>query len=218
MIDAVIFDLDGTLVDSLAGIEYAADAAWAAIRPDRACPPLRPLIGPPIRDMFQRAWPDATTETLLALEHAFREVYDRDGWRMTTTYPGVIETLASIVTAGFLCLGVTNKPQFATQRILEHCTLKKYFREFLSPDSGEPIYASKADAVSALLVRHSLNPSATLLVGDSLDDARAAQACGLQFAAFTGGYGQVEQQIDFPIELKFARFTDLLYVIDKGGA
>jgi phosphoglycolate phosphatase len=218
MIDALIFDLDGTLVDSLPGIEYAAQAAWRAVQPDRPCPPLRPLIGPPIRVMFHRAWPEATTDTLQALERAFRKAYDTGGWQKTTTYPGVIETLARLSSAGHMCLGVTNKPQFATQRILEHCGLKNYFREFFSPDSGEPTFKSKADAVSVLLARYDLIPENTLLTGDSLDDARAAQVCGLRFAAFTGGYGQIEQQTGLPIDLRFECFADLFHFVGSQGA
>jgi len=212
--DALIFDLDGTLVDSLPGIESAAQTAWGIVQPDRPCPALRPLIGPPIREMFQRAWPDVPAETLQALERAFRKAYDSEGWQMTTAYPEVVETLASFNAAGLMCLGVTNKPQFATQRILEHCRLKPHFREFLSPDSTDPAFKSKAEAVAVLLTRYDLHPNHTLLVGDSLDDARAAQACDLQFAAFIGGYGQVEPQTGLPIDLRFECFTDLLHFVE----
>jgi len=214
MIDALIFDLDGTLVDSLPGIEYAAQVAWNVVQPDRPCPALRPLIGPPIRQMFQRAWPEVSAEILQALEHAFRQSYDTEGWQKTTAYPEVVETLACFNAAGLMCLGVTNKPHFATQRILAHSELKPHFREFLSPDSRDPAFASKAEAVSVLLTRYHLQSDHVLLVGDSPDDARAAQACGLRFAAFTGGYGQVSHS-DLPGAVTFDRFADLLRFIES---
>ena len=217
MIDALIFDLDGTLVDSLPGIEYATQAAWEIVQPDRSCPALRPLIGPPIRQMFQRAWPEASAEALQALERAFRKAYDTEGWQKTATYPEVVETLTRFNASGLMCLGVTNKPHFATQRILEHCGLQPHFREFLSPDSCDPNFASKAEAVSVLLARYDLHSDRTLLIGDSSDDARAAQACGLQFAAFTGGYGQVPQS-DQPVAIRFACFADLLRFVESERA
>jgi phosphoglycolate phosphatase-like HAD superfamily hydrolase len=167
--------------------------------------------------MFQRAWPEASTDTLYALERAFRKIYDTDGWQKTTPYPGVVETLARLKATGHVCLGVTNKPRLATQRILEQCDLQSYFREFLSPDSGEPVYKSKAEAMFVLLARYHLNPSHTLLAGDSLDDARAAQECGLRFAAFTRGYGHIRHQTGLPIDLRFESFTDLLRFIDDEG-
>lgn len=214
MIEALIFDLDGTLVDSLLGIEHAAQAAWNVVQPDRPCPALRPLIGPPIRQMFQRAWPEVSAEKLQALELAFRQAYDTEGWQKTTAYPEVVATLARFNANGLMCLGVTNKPQFATQRILAHCELKPQFREFLSPDSRDPAFASKAEAVSVLLTRYHLQPDHVLLVGDSPDDAHAARSCDLRFAAFTGGYGQMPHS-DLPVAVTFDRFADLLRFVES---
>jgi phosphoglycolate phosphatase len=210
LVDAVIFDLDGTLVNSVPGIEYAAAAAWAAVQPGPPCPSLRSLIGPPIGEMFRRALPGADAATLIALEHTFRRVYDSEGWQKTVVYPGVPETLTALTASGVQCFGVTNKPSLPTQRILEHCGLRTYFRAFLSPDSVNPPYASKAKAVEALLTRHDLDSARTLFMGDSADDARAAHACGLRFAAFTGGYGQVQQ---FPVESVCAEFSDVLKLV-----
>jgi phosphoglycolate phosphatase len=166
------------------GIEYAAAAAWTAVQPG---PPLRTLIRPPIREMFRRALPDADAATLTALERAFRSVYDSDGWQKTVVYPGVPETLAALNADGVQCFGVTNKPSLPTQRVLEHCGLRTYFRAFLSPDSCTPQLVSKAEAVASLLAQYNLDPARTLLMGDSLDDARAAQACGLWMGAPTSG-------------------------------
>lgn len=214
LIDAVIFDLDGTLVDSMPGIEYAAAAAWAAVQPGPPCPSLRPLIGPPIREMFRKALPDADAATLAALERAFRSAYDGDGWQKTVVYPGVPETLAALTADGVQCFGVTNKPSLPTQQILQHCGLSAHFQAFLSPDSRMPPFASKAEAVASLLAQYNLDPARTLLMGDSLDDARAAQACGLWFAAFAGGYGWVHQQAEVPVALVCPRFADVLQLIE----
>jgi phosphoglycolate phosphatase len=164
--------------------------------------------------MFQRAWPEVPADILQALERAFRKSYDTEGWQRTTTYPEVVETLASLNAAGLMCLGVTNKPHFATQRILEHCELKPRFREFLSPDSRDPAFVSKAEAVSVLLARYELRSDHTLLIGDSPDDARAAQAIGLRFAAFTGGYGQVPHS-DLSVAVTLDRFADLLHFVES---
>ena len=212
MIDAVIFDLDGTLVDSVPGIEYAAAAAWAAVQPGPPCPPLRSLIGPPIREIFHQVLPGADSATLTALEGAFRNIYDLDGWKKTVAYPDVPETLASLTASGVQCFGVTNKPGLPTQRILEQCGLKAYFRAFLSPDSRKPPFASKAEAVASLLTEHGLDPARTLFMGDSVDDALAARACGLSFAAVRSGYGHAHLQIDHHITYTLNTCADLLCI------
>jgi phosphoglycolate phosphatase len=213
LVDAVIFDLDGTLVDSAPGIEYSATWAWTAVQPGPPCPPLRPLIGPPIREVFRLALPEADATILLALEHAFRSSYDSEGWQKTVVYPGVPKVLTTLTALGVQCFGVTNKPSLPTQRILEHCGLQTYFRAFLSPDSVTPPHASKAEAVEALLAQYDLDPARTLFMGDTTDDARAAHASGLRFAAFTGGYGQVHQQKEAPVALVCAEFADVLKLV-----
>ncbi len=212
-IDAVIFDLDGTLVDSMPGIEYAAEVAWAAVQPGPPCPPLRPLIGPPVREMFRRALSDAAVATLDALERAFRTAYDAEGWRRTAVYPGVLDTLAMLTAEGLQCFGVTNKPSLPTQRILDHCGLRSYFRVFLSPDTRIPRLASKAEAVAALLAEYALDRRQTAFMGDTPEDARAAEACGVRFVAFTGGYGWADQSAKSPADWVCADFSDLLAIV-----
>ena len=212
-IEAVIFDLDGTLVDSMPGIEYAAEVAWNAVQPGLPCPSLRPLIGPPIREMFRRALPDAAAATLDALERAFRAAYDTDGWRRTAVYPGVIETLARLAELSVRCFGVTNKPSLPTQRILDHCGLRPFFEAFLSPDAREPRFASKAEAVAALLAEYALDRTQTALMGDTPDDARAAAACELPFVAFAGGYGWTHPLAESSADWVCTEFPDLIVIL-----
>lgn len=217
-IETVIFDLDGTLVDSMPGIEYAAEVAWAAVQPGPPCPSLRPLIGPPIRSMFRRALPQAEVAALDALERAFRTAYDTEGWRRTAIYPGVLETLTALTAGGIHCFGVTNKPSLPTQRILDHLGLHPYFDVFLSPDSRVPRFASKAEAVAAILIEYALEPKHTVLIGDTTDDARAAVECGLRFIALTGGYGWANQPVEAPTGWACAQFSDVMMIVrDEAG-
>jgi phosphoglycolate phosphatase len=186
---AVIFDLDGTLVDSAPGIEFASQSAWTKILPDQTCPAMRPLMGPPIYEMFRQALPTASSGMLAELECSFREAYDGGGWKKAVPYSGVPEALQALKEHGVRCLGVTNKPALPTQRILAHCGLERSFEVFLSPDSRQPIFASKSAALQALLEEWSIDPRSGCFIGDTVDDALAARACRVAFIAYSGGYG-----------------------------
>jgi phosphoglycolate phosphatase len=79
-LQAALFDLDGTLVDSLPGIAFSVDAAIAESGLPVRRTDLRPLIGPPIREIFRQLLPQADALHLSSLEAAFRTSYDTGGW------------------------------------------------------------------------------------------------------------------------------------------
>src|SRR6476646_2656615 len=134
----VIFDLDGTLADSLPGIESAMRFALAACLPERTLPSMRNLIGPPISRMLGRLWPDLTDEQLANLVTAYRRSYDTEGWRLSNLCPGVPEPLAALNRQGVNLFVLTNKPFLASRRILEYTGVLSLFRDVVSPDSVEP--------------------------------------------------------------------------------
>lgn len=184
-----IFDLDGTLVDSLAGIEASANHALQLCLPGTCVPQLREQIGPPIAKMFRRLFPDQDEETMSALVAAFRQHYDTTGCRLSQLYPQVRETLAELAHRSAAMFVLTNKPQHATRVILEHNDVLKYFAEVVSPDSSTPAFATKIEAARAMHQRLQLEPEGTAIVGDGADDFAAAAACGFTFIFAEYGYG-----------------------------
>jgi phosphoglycolate phosphatase len=185
---SVFFDLDGTLVDSLPGIEYAVDSALAEWRLART-EPLRERIGPPIRSILQSVVGEATEEQLDRVERAFRTAYDSTGWRRTAPQAGAAEMLERLHAAGFLLFVVTNKPLDATEKILGLLGLRRYFREVLARNSVTPSFASKGQMIRVLLDRHALAPRDSLMVGDTGEDARAAAEAGIRAVIMAHGYG-----------------------------
>ena len=185
----VIFDLDGTLVDSRPGIDRAAATAVARVWPGRPAAGLAALIGPPIRAMLAAAYPDAAEADLDALVREFRAAYDGGDWRATTPYPGLAEVLDAIAAAGGQAFLVTNKPHAATRRILAHLGVAERFAATRAPDDPATPWNGKADALGGLIDRYSLVREASAYVGDSPDDRAAARAAGLPFVAAAYGYG-----------------------------
>ena len=208
-ITQLIFDLDGTLVDSFPGIAFSAEAALAQVLPRREVPDFRPFIGPPIREIFHRALLESDPEIIDRLEQSFRANYNSEGWRKTRTYPGVEKILAQACQSGRVCRVLTNKPKLPTHAILQHLGLDRFVAEVITPDTRSPAYASKIEAALNLKQRHGLAAEATLLVGDSEDVRAAAAACGFQFAAVTFGYGRAFASNEYPVRFRLECFEDL---------
>lgn len=209
----IVFDLDGTLIDSMPGIALSINLAIAEVCPERKATEVGHLIGPPLREVFRRALLLEDNNVLTALEEAFRRSYDGGNWRQTRLYDGVTETLAKLRATDCRLFIVTNKPPMPTERILRHFDLWTRFDEVVTILSRQPPFATKAAATDDLQRRHDLSASHTVFVGDSADDGAAAEACGFKFAAVTFGYGRAYRECDSPVHFRLERFEDLLNIL-----
>jgi phosphoglycolate phosphatase len=188
----IVFDLDGTLVDSLPGIEWSVGQALSICGLPPLEESLRSWIGPPIRSILGAISMVSDPPLLDRLEQAFRQSYDTVGWRKTVCYEGVRDMLWGLLTSGVGLYLVTNKPFKPTHRILRQLKLDAFFQEIVASDSRLPPYVSKAEALAELLQRHGLAPDQSLMVGDTRDDVAAAAAAGIRCAIVDHGYGGVD--------------------------
>lgn len=188
---SLIFDLDGTLIDSCPGIGASLSAAFRSV--GRVMPEvdLRAIVGPPIRTIATRVEPTLTESELLEIERTYRAAYDVDGWRETILFDGVVETLGTLRGKGFDILLVTNKPRIPTEKIMSRFGLTDLFEEIVTRDSRAPIYHNKSEMLSEMLKRRSLKPELTTMVGDTLEDSDAAVSNGLRFFYAVYGYGSI---------------------------
>lgn len=209
----LIFDLDGTLVDSLGGIEASTRHALAGCIPGRALPPLRDLVGPPIAQMFARAWPDLRPQEIERLVTYFRQHYDAEGCLASELYPGVRETLRELADRGAQMFVLTNKPRHASTVILEHLGIASHFVALVSPDSQEPALRAKAEGAQLLEVKYALDPASTMVIGDGLDDEQAANACGFAFLVAAYGYGSAAREAERTGSLSAKTFPSILAAV-----
>jgi phosphoglycolate phosphatase len=210
---AVIFDLDGTLIDSLPGIEYSAKAAFAAcgmLYPDVD---LRSLIGPPIRTILSQVAKTSAPDVLIALENAFRASYDSDGWKESYVYPGTEAILSAMHDSGIRLFVLTNKPAQISNRILEIRGIRHLFEWVVTRDSRTPPYADKREMLGVILGSCALKTFDYLFIGDTEEDAMAAAAHDIRFGYVSHGYGTISDENAVPVHIRLPNFHQLAQAI-----
>jgi|Laugrefbdmm110sn_1035136.scaffolds.fasta_scaffold10839_2 phosphoglycolate phosphatase len=210
---SIIFDLDGTLIDSFPGIFQSLEHAVAKVNQQLKLTALKNHIGPPLSKMLSRMWPDQADEERNEVLREFRQDYNNRGCLFSVAYPGIPEALHQFCSLGLEMFVLTNKPDAPTRKILKHLVLEGYFTEILSPDSVTPNLSSKSAGAHLLVGKHSLIPEDTLLVGDSLDDLAAAQSAGFDFMEAAYGYGLFDQGAKLKPWLRLKSPKDLAKVI-----
>jgi phosphoglycolate phosphatase len=204
----LLFDMDGTLLDSLPGIAYSVQAAFdAAGLPERAYD-LRQLIGPPIRTILSRAAETDDPALLDTLEQHFRASYDNEGWRQSVCFPDALEVLQAMKKSGHRLFIVTNKPRRSSTMAIEAEGIASLFERIYTRDSIDPPYATKADMLHALLTDQHLSPQECVMVGDTMEDASAAAMHKINFIFMEHGYGEISPA--HPVMLKLGKFSEFL--------
>lgn len=207
----LIFDLDGTLLDSLPGIRYSAEAAFRACGLSIGETDLRSFIGPPIRTILARMSANRLTDDQLDdLERAFRWSYDTDGWKMTPHYPGADDLLRAAKGDHKRLFVVSNKPRHISARILEVEGTLPLFDEIVTRDTRSPAYQDKQEMMRYLLQKWEIAPTEALMIGDTMEDAEAASNTGMQFCFMTHGYGSVPQGSAISVAFRADYFSQLM--------
>ena len=209
----VIFDFDGTLVDSLPGIEFSVKAAFFSCGISVPVVDLRRMIGPPIRTILSRAAQTNDPEAIANLESAFRTSYDSEGWRRTLCYPGTEAALSVLQSAGIRLFIVTNKPRHISLRTLELLRLAHFFECLVTRDSRSPQYGDKREMIEFVLHSSALSAQNCMLVGDTEEDADAAASCKMRFAHVSHGYGTISDGAKSPVHIRLNDFSQLPQLI-----
>ena len=188
----VIFDFDGTIVDSAPAIIscFRDTLAWRNIEPE--APLDSALIGPPLLETMARISGINNKDELLLLSENFKKRYDEIAASMTMVYEGVVPILDTLKHSGFQLHIATNKRLAPTQQIIVRRELGQYFDSIYAIDSKSPPYLNKSVMLAALLSNFDIEPSTACYVGDRIEDAEAADANALDFLATLWGYGDWE--------------------------
>ena len=184
----VLFDLDGTLVDSAPGIHASVRVAVAAVGlPEPSPPQLRAMVGPPLQDGFALVFGLGGTDVARAID-AYRAHYEAGAMLEAAVYPGIRELLARLRSDGAVLAVATSKPEPFAVRILTHAGLSGAFAS-VHGATFDGAVLHKDQVVAAALARHphGRNP---VLVGDRAQDVFGAAAHGLP--CIGAGWGPAE--------------------------
>jgi phosphoglycolate phosphatase len=195
VVEAVAFDLDGTLLDTIHDLSAAVNRllgeTGAAPLPKAA---VRDLVGKGMANLVGRAWAVARghapqPEELAALLARYQAIYAEQLGRETTLYPGVLEGLARLHDAGIPLAVVTNKASRFVAPHLEHAGIAHFFAIAIGGDDAQ---AKKPDAAPLRLAaqRLGIQTARLLMVGDSGNDALAARAAGCPVVILPYGYNE----------------------------
>jgi len=195
--ELLIFDLDGTLVDTAPDITDCANAVFRALRfPERSPAEVTQAIGKGVRDLMQRLLgPLGADEKVLARAvELFRKAYGANLVRRSRPYPGVMEALEGPL-KGFKKAIVTNKPHALTIEMLRLLGLESHFIEGAVIGMGGE-FPAKPDAAAVLHVMRicAATPAQTIFIGDSSIDMETASRAEVDFGWVSYGYEDLSRQ------------------------
>lgn len=192
MIENIIFDLDGTLIDSSGDIidclkrSYELAGIKINVNIDES------YIGPPLVEMLNSITPFLSKEQIDLVVKNFRSCYDESSYNKTILYDGVQELLENLRKIGIKMFIATNKPIKPTQKIITALKID-YFHDIVSIDSIEGCKLDKINMISYLFRKWNLTKSTTIMVSDSVSDIMVAHSYGLICVSVLNGYGKADE-------------------------
>ena len=206
-VDLIVFDLDGTLADTLPDLTAAANFACRRLGlPEHPPTAIRGMIGGGERKLIERMVGPAQLDRVEECLQLYLDYYTRHNGDLTRLYPEVAETLARL--AGKKLAVLSNKLQRLTQQTLEAIDIARYFTAIRGGGAGLPLKPAP-DPLLALTADLGVEPFRTLMVGDKIADIQAGRDAGTFTAAVTYGYGDLDSLTAASPDYLLQRLTQL---------
>lgn len=194
---AIVFDLDGTLIDSAPDLQAAINRTLAADgRPPLAVEAVKAMVGDGVPKLVERAFaatggvPDGGADALAGRVARFGEDYEKCGFPLTRPYAGTLSVLAALGDAGFKLALCTNKPQAATVEILDRLGLARFFGAVVGGDAIPGVRKPHPGHLLAALAALNVEPARAVMVGDHLNNLSCARGAGTPVVLCAYGYSR----------------------------
>ena len=212
LVKSIIFDLVGTLVDTLPDIHAASSEMLKSINleplPSKQ---VRSFIGDGIYKLIERCLNVYGVSGSKDASRVFMEYYHANPTTLSKCYENVEFTLFQLKSRG-LKLGIcTNKPSNLTNKVVENLNLKKYFETIICGDTlkvkkpdPRPLFEAIKDLES--------KPESSIFIGDSEVDMKTALSANVRFWLFSEGYHRRPLE-DLSYDLCFENFSELEFIL-----
>ena len=187
MIKAILFDLDGTLLDTTEGVlESAVFAAKSLGFNELPHETMLSFVGPPIQNSFMK-WYGCSEEMAQKAANIFRSYYKENALFKAQLYPGIIEVLDELKQRGIKMGVATYKREDYAITILEHFGIAPFCQTMHGADHFNKL--KKADIVNFCINELASDREDVVLIGDTEHDAIGAYHANVQFLGVTFGFG-----------------------------
>ena len=216
----VLFDLDGTLINSAPDIADAVDVALQKYNfPPAGEERVRSYIGSGVSALIHQAITQSLEKKAPKKKHQavyefFLSYYRSNVFKRSEVYPHTVDILIYLKERGWTVGCVTNKPSIFTNSILIKSQLKNYFDFVLSADSPEHQKPQPALLLQAMAACK-IPPSETLMVGDSVNDMKAAIDAEVKSIAVNFGYNRGMDLLECGASCRINSLAQLKRIIDE---
>ncbi|MCB0713280.1 MAG: HAD hydrolase-like protein [Ignavibacteriae bacterium] len=191
----VLFDLDGTLTDSKAGILASINHALFRLgKRELPVEELTAYLGPPLQHTFGDLLDTDDDEVIAAAVAAYRERFAVKGLFENEVYPGIPDLLQELCTVGTDLYVATSKPVIYARQIIEHFNLEKFFRGIYGSEM-DGRRSDKEELIAHVIEQENLSAEETWMIGDRRHDVIGGRANDLRTVGVLWGYGSREELV-----------------------
>ena len=211
MTKAIIFDFDGTLVDSEQAIYQCFQSITKQLAPNRVEYAKNILIGPPLRDTASEILGPEHQDSLDEFVQLFIKMHDEQVIQHTQPYPNVIQVLKQLHTQNIPMAVATNKRLAPTQKLIDYFGWNDYFQMIECSDSQNEM--RNKDAMIQDIINQNISFQGSYFIGDTVNDGLSANLNQLPFIKACYGYGRDQDWSKVTSYQEIHQFIEILKLI-----
>ncbi len=195
----ILFDLDGTIVDSSEGIINSVAYSLKKFGIEEDPESLYKFIGPPLRDSFREFYNMNDEDSEKAVDY-YREIYSENQIFNVKMYDGISDMMKELKARGLKIVLATSKPTVYAEEILNHIGIDQYFT-MIAGSEFNGLRDKKSDVIKHVIERLDIEDvSEVLMVGDRYYDIKGAKDLGIDSIAVLYGFGNIDEFEEYGAE------------------